>query len=192
MSVLGLLSATLPEAGESRKSYKWYKTQINSLNSNLNARDVMGGERLTTNLIVGNMYLFMYDPKHKNTLPYYDIFPLVLPFRKMPDGFLGINLHYLPYMARYKLLGQLGKLAIDQRMNDNTRIQISWELLSNSSKYLAATACVKHYLIKHLKSRFMKINYPDWTTAAMLPIEGFRKSQKEQVWRDTRKKVPYV
>lgn len=192
MSVLGLLSAKLPESSESRKSYRWYRTQIDSLGRNINARDVMGGEKLTNNLIVGNMYLFMYDPKHKDTLPYYDIFPLVLPFRRMPDGFLGINLHYLPYLARYKLLGELGRLAIDQNMNNNTRIRISWELLSNSSRYLAATACVKHYLSEHLKSRFMKINYPDWTTAAMLPIEGFRKSPKERVWRDTRKKVPYV
>lgn len=176
-------------AGDARKSFQWYKNQINSLGSSIAARDLLGKEKLTNRLIPGNMYLFVYDPKHKETLPYYDIYPLVLPFRRLPDGFLGINLHYLPYLARFKLLGELNKLAKDKNITENTKIQLSWQLLSSSSRYFAATACVKHYLVSHLKSNFLKINFSDWVTAAMLPIEGFKKSPKEKVWRETTRKL---
>lgn len=175
-------------AGDRQKSYQWYRNQITSIGKYMTASNFLRDQKLTNNLIIGNMYLFMYDPKHKDTLPHYDIFPLVLPFRKMPDGFLGINLHYLPYLSRFKLLGELNKLVRDSRMDENTRIRISWEILESSSKYFAATACVKHYLTNHLKTRFLKIDFPDWTTAAMLPIEGFRKSTKEKVWRETKRK----
>lgn len=174
---------------DARKSYQWYRNQISSLGSSIVATDLIRKNRLTNSLQIGNMYLFIYDPKHKDTLPYYDIYPLVLPFRRLPDGFLGINLHYLPYLARFKLLGELNKLAKDDRMDDKTKIQISWQILNSSSRYLAATACVKHYLVNHLKSNFLKINFSDWITAAMLPIEGFKKSNKEKVWRDTIRKI---
>ena len=55
----------------------------------------------------GRLNMFVYDPKHKKTLPYYDTFPLVLPIEKYPDGFLGCNLHYLPIPLRIKLLDRL-------------------------------------------------------------------------------------
>ena len=37
-------------------------------------------DRLVPNVTVGRMYLFMYDPKMKEDLPYYDRFPLIFPF----------------------------------------------------------------------------------------------------------------
>jgi hypothetical protein len=173
---------------ESKKSYLWYKNQISSLGSRVTARDLLNKEKLTGRLTIGSMYLFVYDPKHKETLPYYDTYPLVLPFSPLPDGFLGINIHYLPYLARFKLLDNLMKLNTDRKISEKSKIQLSWELLNSSSKYYSATACVKHYLKSHLKSNFLKINFTDWKTAAMLPIEGFRKQTKEKVWRDTIRK----
>jgi hypothetical protein len=49
---------------------------------------------------MGNMYLFSYDPKHKDTLPYYDRFPLIFPINKAKGGFLGITMHYLTPILR--------------------------------------------------------------------------------------------
>lgn len=175
------------KAGDGQKSYQWYRSQINAL-GRIDGQNFLRDKRLTSNLVPGQMYLFAYDPKHKDTLPYYDTLPLVLPFRRLPDGFLGINLHYLPYMMRFRLLGELSKLATDDKMNETTRIKISWQVLEGSSKLFAATACVKHYLSNHLKSRFLKINFNDWITAAMLPIERFQKESKQNVWKDTRQK----
>lgn len=176
------------KAGDSQKSYQWYRTQISKLGNAVQGARLLQNQTLTTNIMPGSMYLFSYDPKHKETLPYYDILPLVLPFRKVPDGFYGINLHYLPYLARFKLLGELSKLATDKNMNEKTKIQISWEILNGSSKFLSATACVKHYLNNHIRSSFLKIPFTDWITASMLPVENFKKSTKEKVWRETVKK----
>ena len=89
----------LNAAGE-EKSYQWYRQQISSLGKLTNTNQILKDTKISTRLIPGEMYLFFYDPKHKDTLPYYDRLPLVLPFRKVPDGFYGINLHYLPYMMR--------------------------------------------------------------------------------------------
>lgn len=176
-------------AGDQKRSYQWYQTQVRKLGSNLTARQLMKNQTLTSRLMPGNMYLFVYDPKHKKTLPYYDTFPLVLPFNLVQDGFLGINLHYLPYMARFRLLGELSKLATDKSMSENTRIRFSWQLLNSSTKYLAATQCVKHYLKEHVQSSFLKISFTDWITASMLPIEGFRKENKTTVWREVRRNL---
>jgi len=175
------------KAGDADRSYQWYRSQINAL-GRIQSSSLFRDKKLTTALIPGNIYLFAYDPKHKETLPYYDTLPLVLPFRKMPNGFLGINLHYLPYLARFRLLGELSKLATDTTVNETTRIKISWQVLEGSSKLLAATACVKHYLNNHLKSSFLKIEFNDWVTASMLPIERFQKESKQDVWKETRKK----
>jgi hypothetical protein len=178
-------------AGDVRKSYNWYREQVSNLGKNVSGTQLLRNEKLTSRIRPGEMYLFMYDPKLKLELPYYDAVPLVLPFKIVKGGFLGINLHYLPYLARYKLLGELSKLTLDKTINENTRIQISWQILNSSSKYLAATACVKHYLNDHLRSRFLKINYEDWITASMLPVENFKKVKKEKVWQDVKKKNRY-
>jgi hypothetical protein len=61
---------------------------------------------LTENSI-GKMYSFVYDPKTKEQLPYYDIYPLVFPIEYYNDGFLGINLHYLPPVLRARLMDAL-------------------------------------------------------------------------------------
>lgn len=179
------------KTGDDRKSYQWYRDQVRNLGSGLSGTQLLRNEKLSSRIVPGNMYLFMYDPKHKETLPYYDTVPLVLPFKSVPEGFLGINLHYLPYLARFKLLGELSKLTLDKRIDEKTKIQISWQILNSSTKYLAATACVKHYLNDHLRSRFLKINYNDWITASMLPVENFKKAKKDYVWRETKKNTGY-
>ena len=46
-----------------------------------------GADRGRTQLKVGQMFLFKYDPKHKDTLPYHDKFPLIFPFRRTQMGF---------------------------------------------------------------------------------------------------------
>ena len=39
--------------------------------------------------IIGSMQMFFYDPKYKETLPYYDRFPLVIVVKQKRVGFLG-------------------------------------------------------------------------------------------------------
>jgi hypothetical protein len=176
------------QAGADTKSANWYQEQVKSL-SGLSPNKLMKNTPdLTTQVLPGRMYFFFYDAKHKDTLPYWDKFPLVLPFKKVPDGFLGINLHYLPYPIRFKLLGSLHNLAADTTISENNRLRMSWQILDSSSKYAPVKACVKHYLYSHVQTRFLNIKYPDWVTASQLPVERFVGASKTQVWRDSRKK----
>ena len=171
---------------DAKKSYQWYRDQVRTLGAGMSGSTLLKSQALTSTLVPGNMYLFMYDPKHKETLPYYDTTPLVLPFSLVPGGFLGINLHYLPYLVRFKLLGELSKLATDKTITEKTKIDLSWRVLNSSVRYLPGTACVKHYLKDHIRTRFLKINFSDWITASMLPVETFKGARKDQVWKDTR------
>jgi len=174
------------------KSYAWYKNQIRNLATDRNSNpEVLMSQtnQLTNTITPGEMYLFYYDPKHKETLPHYDTLPLVLPFRKLPDGFFAINLHYLPYMLRFKLLGALNNLITNKNITVNTRINISWKILNSTAQYAPATVCVKHYLNNHVKSRFLKINYKDWLIASQLPLERFAKESKTSVWRQTVRRI---
>ena len=53
--------------------------------------------RTSSVMVPGNLYMYFYDAKLKEQLPYYDMFPLVFPFSTTDKGFTGLNMHYLPY-----------------------------------------------------------------------------------------------
>ena len=178
----------LRQAGaDTSKSYTWYQSEVKRL-TGLRADTLLKNQPLTNRILPGQMYLFMYDPKFKDTLPYFDRFPLVLPFRLVKDGFFGINLHYLPYLVRFKLLGYLMELATDVTISEKTRIKISWRTLSSSARLAPVNACVKHYLTDHVQSRFLTIPFNDWITASQLPVERFVGANKNKVWRESRGK----
>lgn len=175
------------KAGGQDKSLSWYQTQVRAL-ARLSPNKLLANTPdLTTRIMPGAMYMFFYDAKHQDKLPYWDQFPLVLPFRRVSDGFYGINLHYIPYGARFKLLGYLHDLATDEKITEETRVRVSWQFLDGSSKFEAVKPCVKRYLYSQLKSKFLNIKYPDWITAAMLPVEQFIGASKSEVWRESRK-----
>lgn len=173
------------KAGDTQRSVQWYQTQVKQLGSVRPNKLMSDTPQLVNTIQPGKMYMFFYDAKWKDKLPYFDMFPLVLPFKKVPGGFLGLNLHYLPYMARFKLLGMLSEYASDDKMNEDTRLLLSWKLLNSSSRLNMIKPCVKKYLAEQLQSRFLQINYPDWITASQLPVERFT-ADKNQVWRDSR------
>jgi hypothetical protein len=175
---------------EQERSYKWYQDQIALLfkgSQSTNTNKLIAESKLVKNIVPGEMYLYLYDPKFKDELPYYDRLPLVFPFRKTKDGFYGINLHYLPYGIRFKVLEELQKYATGNENNADRRIRLSWRLLETVAKLKPAQFAVKQYLNNHVKSSFYRIPYSDWITASQLPIERFAKMQKNLVWRDFNK-----
>jgi len=129
---------------------------------------------------IGNMYIFTYDAKHKDKLPIWDSYPLVFPINFYDDGFLGINLHYLPASQRATLLNALNTIATDDKYTDNTKLNISYQILSKSaSKFSGYENCVKRYLYSHIRSSFYYVSPADWGYVALLPIEQWnRKSQR--------------
>lgn len=146
-------------------------------------------DRQQTKVKVGSMYMYFYDPKYKDTLPFYDRFPLIFPFRVEPGRFWGLNFHYLSLPLRAKLLDSLEELSNNKRYDDTTKLNISWKLLTAVSKNDYYAPCVKQYLISHTRSKFLLVKPEEWQIALFLPTESFVKSTKSQVWSDSKKKL---
>ena len=98
------------------EAISWFKEKIKSLlNPDVNkkqelkekSKEILDNDERVDKFEVGKMYLFHYDPKWKNVLPYYDTFPLILMMGNANKGFYGINLHYLPTNLRMLLLSNL-------------------------------------------------------------------------------------
>lgn len=176
------------DKGSTVKSYQWYMNQIRKLGLNTKKpREVLRSPigELVSGVRWGDMYLFMYDPKTKARLPYYDKFPLVLPFRVISGGFYGLNLHYLPPMLRMRLLGRLLRLTNEKELSEATRIRMNWDILNNVSRFPEVRPCVKRYLTPHVRSRFLRVNPEDWKAAIMLPIETFVGIDKQEVYDES-------
>jgi hypothetical protein len=173
-----------------KKSRAWFEQQVLILTrQQLTPQRVLNGnaEQLVTRVMPGHLYMFVYDPKTKAELPYYDRFPLVFPFRKTPDGFIGLNMHYLPYQLRITLLDNLLTYANNQRFDETTRLKYSWALIDGVSKYAAAKPCVKQYLSGHVRTQFRQVESNNWATAMLLPVERFVGASKQEIWSDSRK-----
>ena len=143
--------------------------------------------QLTGDTVYGSMYYFEYDPKHKDTLPYYDRFPLIFPINKVKGGILGCNMHYLPPKMRAELMDALYSVATDDKYDEQTRLNINYKLLNSAAKFKLFRPTVKMYLAKHVRSRFIKINSSEWDITLFLPIQSFQKQSQTSVWADSRR-----
>ena len=189
-----ILSTARDPVMSQNNAREWLREQALNVRSVQNPKTLVTqqNDRLVTKLTpqsIGRMYLFMYDPKMKDELPYYDRFPLIFPFRRVRGGFYGINLHYLPHILRARLMDNLYSLANNKANDDTTKLRLSYQLLNASAKYRFFQPCVKHYLNNHVKSRFLWVPSQQWETALFLPLERFVGATKQQVWRDSRRMV---
>ena len=134
------------------------------------------------------MYHFLYDPKTKKQLPYYDRFPLCKPIQPAPDGFHGLNLHYVAPNIRAQFLDTLMDITNNDKYDRTTKMRLKYQVMKSAKKMRFFKPCFKHYLSKHIKSRLLLIEPADWEIAIFLPTESFRKVSKDSVWKESRKK----
>lgn len=143
-------------------------------------------DNFASQITPGSMFLFQYDAKHKETLPYWDKFPLVFPFSYENDGFTGLNLHYLPPTMRASLMNALAERASRNRHQD---LKLSYQILKSYSSLRYFKPCVKRYLYSHVKSPFLYIAPEEWPVAIFLPLQRFQKASDGKVYADSRKMV---
>ena len=184
----GIRAGQIP--AREQKAREWYRDVAKDFRK-VNASELMRGDksRLTSRPQIGSMYMFYYDAKHKETLPYWDRFPLIFPFKSVQGGFLGINLHYLPHPLRAKLMDSLYDLRSNDRYDEKTKLKLSYDVLNSASRFKYFKPCVKHYLTGQLKSRFLYVYPSEYDIALFLPLERFEKAGKRKVWSDSRKAV---
>jgi hypothetical protein len=184
----GIRSGQMP--ARSSTAREWFREKAKSLGKITETRILRDNtDRLKDRVAVGRMYFFMYDPKHKETLPYYDKFPLIFPVGKTPDGFYGINLHYLPLKLRAQLMDALYTISNNKNYDENTKLKISYSILKGAEKFRLFKPTFKRYLNSHVRSRFVQIEASEWDIALWLQSEQFVGASKTKVWSESKKAV---
>jgi len=171
----------------SKEAATWFQKKAKALGPL--GKSILKDDRLVkkTNTKSGDMCMFIYDPKLKQTLPYYDTFPLSIIVGSAPGGFYGINLHYLPPKVRAIFLDKLGDTVTNKKFNAATKFRITYNLLKATKNYKYFKPCFKHYLTKHVSSQIMKVNASEWNIAIFLQTASFKKASQSKVWSESGK-----
>lgn len=166
------------------KSRTWFRQEVLLLKKdNINRQQLLTyGGKAITRVMPGNMYMYFYDPKYKDTLPFYDRFPLVFPFDTIQGGFIGLNMHYLPHKIRLMLFDKLLQFKTSKVLDEKTKLKYSYATVKRLALFPMAKHCIKSYLLDHVQSPIKMIPANHWTTALMLPVENFAKASTSKVW----------
>lgn len=132
---------------------------------------------------IGQLYTYLYNPKTKDKLPYYDIVPLVIPVQYTNNGFYGLNFHYLSLPERNKLLNII--LPFSQKSETSKKKSSYAKLVSLASGVWSP--CCKRYLWSHIRTKFVNIPQEDWYEIIKMPVISFQKATTKEVYRQTKR-----
>jgi len=167
------------------KSTDWYRDKIREFGTP-KSLDLIRDGKQATRPFFGRLNMFIYDPKLKKKLPYYDTFPLVLPLEKYNDGFLGLNFHYLPIPLRVKLLDRVVDFSNNTKFDESTVLNVGYQ---NLKRIRLIKPTLKRYLAGKVKSRFRRVDADEFTVATLLPVQRFKKGSQSEVYKDSRKMI---
>lgn len=174
-----------------KASFRWLAGRLSFLmkNKTLPGAIKPGNYKSSKLFGVGDMFMYYYDAKWADKLPYWDRFPCTIVIGIYPDGFLGLNLHYLPPNIRFSFTNKLIQLAQVIPGDSRARMQISYDLLKNSQNLGAYVPCVKRYLIDHVRSKMMRVFPHEWALVVHMPVAQFTKASQSVVFAESRKKI---
>jgi len=187
--IQSVLDSAKAESGASGvKSVNWFREKIQEFGKP-GPQQLLRDGRRTKGVNFGTLNMFIYSPKHKDTLPYYDTFPLVLPIGPAAGGFMGLNFHYLPIQMRIRLLDKIvdggGSLNVAAQSGKRPILITDYSQLK---RIPMAKAIVKHYLTGYVKSDFRAITSEELIVAALLPVQRFQKGSAQTAYLDTAKR----
>ena len=158
-----------------RSSAGWFEAQARALSEMTSGHQAVnsGYFQIDYMAIPGNMILFKYFPKHNEKLDYWDVYPLVIPFGQIKQGFIGINFHYLGYYERLRLFRSLSGLANTSNLSRRTKLNLTWGSIQTAAGSAVQNA-IHCYLYSQMRSPIRHIHPKDWITALTLPWESFQ------------------
>lgn len=171
----------------SEASRKWFLDMVDTMRRGMSRDRIMRQQPIkqVATVFPGMMYMFYYDPKGSQTLPYYDSFPLIILLDIHEDGMTGLNLHYLPIELRQKLFyGLLNRLSSGS-IDEKSYVKVTYNFLKASRNLKEYKPCFKKYLTKHIRGSIAKVPAPEWETAVHLPLALFRKKSEDTVHRES-------
>lgn len=173
-----------------KKSKDWFFKRLRNIKGVSQAK-ILRDDNLNTRKkpLIGRMFMYKYEAKYADTLPYYDQFPLILMVEPAPGGFTGLNLHYLHPRARAVFFDRLSDYLNNEKMNRTTRFRLTYALLKSSQTHRAFAPCFKRYLFSQIRSTTIEIPPREWEIALFLPTERFVGESKQSVWKDSKRTV---
>ena len=173
-----------------QESLNWFKKRLQSV-ARVNNNQILKDPLLkkVSKPLMGRMYMYFYDPKTKDTLPYYDRFPLIIMLKRERGGFTGLNLHYLPPVLRAKFFDNLTEFTNNKKYDESTRFRLMYSFLKNSSKLELFKPCFKKYLTSQVESRITEVPATEWEVALFLPTDKFVKNSRNTVWKKSRQMI---
>lgn len=167
-------------AAVNNKSAKWFTETIK--------KGVRGHN--VTRPQAGKLYAYIYDAKHKDTLPYWDKYPLIIYLGLGKHNLMyGLNLHYIPPKARQQFLEELLKqYANTPTITNSTKLKIDW---SKVKGFAGADQMIKAYIPGNIKGPLIEIKPSDWSNVVLLPLQQFMSQGKrysaQKVWANSKK-----
>lgn len=163
------------------KSTRWFREKI---------KQTVRGKSVTQ-FKPGAIYTYVYDAKHKDTLPYWDKFPLIVSLgtSTTKNGIKlmhGLNLHYVPPRARQEFLEALLIHATTKKqVSVSTRLKINWDMVKGMK---GSRNMIKAYLPQNIRGKIVEITPTDWVNVIYLPTQQFYSQGKRysanKVWRN--------
>lgn len=172
-----------PPSAKNRSSIRWFRTQVK--NNSVSPRRVLRDPEISRNLKrapehikLGELLLFRYDPKHKEKLPFYDVYPLSIIMStgvsKAGEKYvISLNLHYLTQMERERLLTAIYK------SNTKGGAQEVLALVQRLSYYPGFRHAIKMHLLNHMVGNVLSIPFDEWALAVNIP-SGFISKNKQK------------
>ena len=199
-----LLESTTKQGGSVRGAAKWFVEAIRQgqivipEEDNLVDAVIDNGRSRKANKsyleLPGRMFAFIYHPKTRSTLEYYDLTPLIITLGILPSGnVLGLNLHYIDQDMRAELLDKMlryssPKFGEKMPAKGVGRFYHEYPMLK-SVRYIASLPCVRTYDPKRIIGTPVLIPANEWGNAVALPMENFIKAKEGRVHLESRLKI---
>ena len=175
---------------EVKRSAKWFQDKIKGLKGEVKNRfsstnaakfyresEKINDAVFKRRVSLGDLFCYYYNPKYKDVLPYYDMFPMIMLLSAEKETFLGINFHYLRPKWRAILLDR-----VTAKIGGGLP---KWSKL-RQIKQIAPT--IKRYRYDHIMRKVVPIEENEQEIAIFLPTERFKKAGKTKVWSESERK----
>ncbi len=166
------------------ESQTWLSLKIAAIRENIQLDEGPIPIREKTNkmLVDGGLYIYKYDAEHKDRLPYWDRFPLILLLAHSNKYFWGLNFHYLSPEVRMKFLNKL--LNTHKSYNSTTDTLLAktdYYDLKASVNLKEFLPCYKQYFISNIESKILKIESHEWLFVAEMQIAQWEKGKSMSI-----------
>jgi len=188
MGLFTNISNTAPEQTQ-EESLEWFRESVSEMSRGQFRKPskILKEGQSVPSAVIGRMYMFMYSAKTAEKLPYWDRFPLVIPFDFTNNGFYGLNLHYIAPRFRVLLLEELYTMVTNEEMEEDAKFKLTYELIQSVTGLKYAKPCIKRYLTTHIRGSIKLVDPAHWSVVSMLPTAQFHKFNVNTVYADSRK-----